>query len=220
MAEHVKTPRPYNSPLRRQQAAATRQAILEAADRLFAERGYPATTMETIAGAAGVSLKTVYLTFTTKGGLLRALWDLLLKGDQKVAGVAERQWYRDVLAEPDPQRQLRLTARHSRIVKERIGGILKVLRSAAPTDADADALWRLINTDFYHNQRVIVESLGAKQALRPDLDLTRATDLLWTLNHPDLWLLLVDQRGWTPAQWEAWFGDTACWHLLGPADAV
>jgi hypothetical protein len=95
-----------------------------------------------------------------------------------------------------------------------------VLRSAAPTDADADALWRLINTDFYDNQRVIVESLGAKQALRPDLDLTRATDLLWTLNHPDLWLLLVDQRGWTPAQWEAWFDDTACWHLLEPADAV
>ena len=62
--------RPYNSPRRQQQAAATRRAILEAAERLFLRDGYPATTMEAIAGEADVSLKTVYLPFSTKSGLL------------------------------------------------------------------------------------------------------------------------------------------------------
>lgn len=216
MTGRVNPPRRYDSPLRRQQAAATRQAILEAADGLFTERGYPATSMEAIAAAAGVSLKTVYLAFTTKSGLLRALWDLLLKGDQDTVGVADRAWYRDVLAEPDPHKQLRLTARNSRIVKERIGGILSVIRSAAPADPDASTLWQLINTDFHTNQQAIVERLAAKRALRPELTITRATDLLWTLNHPDVWLLLVGERGWTPAQWETWFADSACWQLLRP----
>ncbi len=216
MAEPVKPRRSYHSPRRQQQAAATRQAILEAAQRLFERRGYPATTMEQVAAEAGVALKTVYLAFTTKSGLLRALWDLRLKGDQAEAAVAERPWYREVVEEPDPERQLRGNARNARLVKERIAGVLKILRSAAPVDPDAEALWRLIQTDFYDNQRVIVESLEARQALRPGLDVAQASDILWTLNHPDVWLLLVGERGWTPGQWERWFADTACGQLLRP----
>jgi AcrR family transcriptional regulator len=214
MVEPVKPRRSYHSPRRQQQAAATRQAILEAAQRLFERRGYPATTMEQVAAEAGVALKTVYLAFATKSGLLRALWDLRLKGDQSEAAVAERPWYREVVEEPDPERQLRGNARNARLVKERIAGVLKILRSAAPVDPDAEALWRLIQTDFYDNQRVIVESLQARQALRPGLDVAQASDILWTLNHPDVWLLLVGERGWTPERWERWFADTACAQLL------
>jgi AcrR family transcriptional regulator len=215
MAERVKPRRSYHSPRRQQQAAATRQGILEAAQRLFEQRGYPATTMEQVAAEAGVALKTVYVAFATKSGLLRALWDLRLKGDQAEAAVAERPWYREVVDEPDPERQLRRNAHNARVVKQRVAGVLKVLRSAAPVDPDAEALWRLIQSDFYDNQRVIVGSLHAKRALRPGLDVARATDILWTLNHPDVWLLLVGERGWTPEQWERWFADTACAQLLG-----
>jgi len=100
------------------------------------------------------------------------------------------------------------------MVKQRIAGMLKVLRSAAPVDPDAAALWRLIQTDFYDNQRVIAQSLHARGALRPGLGVARATDILWTLNHPDVWLLLVGERGWTPGQWERWFAATACEQLL------
>ncbi len=214
MAERVKPRRSYHSPRRQQQAAATRQAILEAALRLFEQRGYPATTMEQVAAEAGVALKTVYVAFQTKSGLLRALWDLRLKGDQEQAAVAERPWYREVVDEPDPKRQLQRNARNARVVKQRIAGVLRVLRSAAPVDPDAAALWRLIQSDFYDNQRVIVETLHANKALRPGLDVAPATDILWTLNHPDVWLLLVGERGWTPEQWERWFADTACAQLL------
>jgi AcrR family transcriptional regulator len=217
MTEPVKLRRSYHSPRRRQQAAATRQGILEAAERLFERRGYPATTMEQVAAEAGVALKTVYVVFATKSGLLRALWDLRLKGDQEDAGMAERPWYREVLEEPDPGRQLRANAANARLVKERIAGVLKILRSAAPVDPDAEALWRLIQTDFYANQRVVVESVAAKGALRPGLDVALATDVLWTLNHPDVWQLLVGERGWTPEQWERWFADTARAQLLDQA---
>jgi AcrR family transcriptional regulator len=214
MAERVKSTRRYNSPRRQEQSAATRRSILEVAQRLFEQHGYPATTMEAIASEAGVALKTVYVAFATKSGVLRALWDLLLKGDVDEASVAERLWYREVVEAPDPERALRLNARNARIVKLRIGRLLEVIRDTAPIDAAIADLWELIQSDFYDNQRSIVEALHSKKSLRRGLDVTRAADILWTLNHPDVWLLLVRRRGWTPRQFEKWFADTSCAQLL------
>jgi AcrR family transcriptional regulator len=170
--------------------------------------------MAAIAAEAGVALKTVYVVFETKSGMLRALWHLLLRGDQDELPVGERRWYLDVLEEPDPERQLRLNARNSRIVKLRAGGLLKVIRDAAPSDSDIAELWSRIQADFYDNQRGIVETLRSKRTLRHGIDGARGTDILWTLNHPDLWQILVGERGWTPEQYEQWCADTACSQLL------
>ena len=213
MAERVKRRR-YDSTRRQEQAAQTRRAILAAAQRLFERDGYAATTMAAIAAEAGVALKTVYLAFETKSGLLRALWHLLLRGDEADVPIHERPWYREVLAEPDPERQLRLGARNARLVKERAAALLKVISSAAAADDDAAQLWARIEADFYDNQRAIVQVLHDKGALRDGLDVTRGADIMWTLNHPDLWHLLVGQRGWTPEAWEEWFADTVCEQLL------
>jgi AcrR family transcriptional regulator len=214
MSEPVKRTRGYDSPRRREQALATRRQILEAADRLFAQQGYPATTMGAIAADAGVALKTVYLAFETKSGVLRALWHLLLRGDEANAPVSDRAWYREVLDETDPVRQLWLNARNSRLVKERAGVLLGVVRDSAPVDPDIASLWARIQTEFYENQRAIVETLAERKALLPGLDATRAADILWTLNHPDVWQLLVRERGWTPADYERWFAESSCAQLL------
>ena len=215
MAGQVKPVRPYDSPRRREQAEATRRAVLDAARDLFERDGYVATSVPAVAEEARVAVKTVYLAFSTKSRLLRAVWDLALKGDDDETPVAQRSWYREILDEPDPERQLRVNARNARAVKTRIAGILRVIRDAAPADPEIASLWELIQSDFYANQRTIVESLQEKRALAPGLDVDRATDLLWTLNHPDVWLLLVGARGWTPDQFETWFADAACAQLLG-----
>jgi AcrR family transcriptional regulator len=215
VADITRPKRKYDSRLRQEQAAATRRSILDAAQRLFERDGYVATTMEAIAAETGVALKTVYSAFTTKSGVLRALWDLLLKGDVDDAPVAERPWYRDMLDEPDPERQLRLNAHNARAVKSRIGPLLRVIRSAAAVDPDSAALWHLIQSDFYENQRTLVDAIHERGGLRADLDPTQATDLLWTLNHPDVWLLLVVDRRWTPEQFESWLADITCHQLLG-----
>jgi AcrR family transcriptional regulator len=214
MAERVKSKRSYNSPRRREQAAATRRDILEAAQRLFEQQGYAATTMGAIASEAGVALKTVYVAFETKSGVLRGLWNMLLRGDVGDAPIAERETYRAVLDEPDPERQLRLTAQNSRAVKVRVGGVFEVIRTAAPIDPDIAALWSRIQTEFHANQRVIVESIAKKRALARGLDVDRGADILWTINHPDVWQLLVGERGWTPEQYEQWCADLACAQLL------
>ena len=208
------TTRPYNSERRRAQAAETRLQILEAAKTRFERDGYVATTMESIARDAGVALKTVYLACSTKSALLRSVWDLLLTGDVDDAPVAERSWYREMLEEPDPTEQLQLLAHGACTVKLRIGGVLRVIRDAATVDADAKALWSLIQTDFHDNQRAVVESLARHGGLRADLDVARATDVLWTLNHPDVWLLLVGQCGWSAEAFEVWLRDALRQQLL------
>ena len=215
MAKGVKTRRRYDSQRRREQAATTRGAILEAARRLFERHGYAATSMAAIAAEAGVALKTVYIGFETKSGLLRALWHLLLRGDQDDIPVGEQPWYREVIDERDAERQLRLNARNSRIVKARAGALMEVIRSAAPADPEIGKLWDRIQTEFYENQRSIVESLKERRALANGLDVDRAADILWTLNHPGVYWLLVNERGWTPAEYEEWLADAFCSQLLG-----
>ncbi len=212
MTDGVK--RAYHSPRRQAQAEATRREILEAALRLFERDGYAATAMAAIAADAGVALKTVYVAFETKSGVLRALWNLRLRGDRDELPVAQQEWYRRVVEEPDPERQLRLNARNSRERKLSIAPLFDVIRSAALVEPDIAALWERIQTEFHANQRVIAESLAARGALRPGLDVERATDVLWTVNHPDLWGLLVGERGWTPEQYEEWCADLACAQLL------
>lgn len=217
MADAVKGTRTYDSPRRRAQAAATRREILEAAERLFEQGGYAATTIAAIAAEANVALKTVYVNFDTKSGVLRALWNLRLRGDEGDARVPERPWFQEVLEEPDPMRQLRLTARYSREVKVRVGSLFEVIRGAAVVDPDIAALWERIQREFHATQRTIVESLETKNALRSGLSLDRAADILWTLNHPNVWQLLVHERGWTPEEHERWWSDIAAIQLLEPA---
>ncbi len=214
MTKGVKRARSYNSARRREQADTTRRDIINAAQKLFERDGYAATTMAGIAREAGVALKTVYLAFDSKSSLLGTLWDVLLRGGEDAPAVAQLAWYREVLEEPDPARCLRLNARNATAVRRRIGALLGVIRDAAPSDPAIGLLWKRIQASFYDNQHAIIDSIKAKDALRTGLDATRATDILWTLIHPDIWLLLVGQRGWSPEDFERWLGDIACEQLL------
>lgn len=214
MAKRVKPKRTYKSSIRDQQALVTRRIILDAARRIFEKHGYSAATMQAVAAEAGVVPKTVYSAFATKAGLLSALWGVVLRGGENAAPVGDLPWYREAIEAPVPERQLRLNARNSRMVKQRIAGVIGVIRDGATSDPAIGKLWREIENSFRHNQQAIVESIDRKQGLKAGLGTTRATDILWTLNHPDLWRLLVSERGWTPEDYERWFGDIACQQLL------
>jgi AcrR family transcriptional regulator len=214
MAKAVKKRR-YDSARRREQAAETRRDVLGAAQALFERDGYAATTVAAIASEAGVVPRTVYLAFETKAGLLRALWNLLLRGDDEEASVMQRQIYREVLEEPDPAEKLRLNARNALAAKRRMGRLLGVIRDAAPGDREIGGLWDRIQSEFHTNQRAIVDTLAAQGALREGLGAEEAGDILWALNHPDVWLLLVDRRGWSPERWEEWFSEASRAQLLG-----
>ena len=217
MAKAATTPkkkRRYHSPRRKEQAEATRKAILDAAERLFLRDGYVATSMAAIAKEAGVALKTVYLAFETKFGLLRALWHRNLRGGLEDVPVAEQEWFREVIEEPDPAKALRLNARNSRRVKARIAPLGDVLLNAAAADPEVKALSERIWSQFYDNQRDVVKSIHKRKGLKPGLTVDRAADILWSLNHPHVYLLLLRSRGWSEDDYERWLGDITCAELL------
>lgn len=75
MTEVSPQPQPQPRTRRDEYAEQTRQAVVDAARRLFAERGYVATTVNEIAAASRVSPGTVYQQCGGKQGLLHTLMD-------------------------------------------------------------------------------------------------------------------------------------------------
>jgi len=213
MSGDVKPRRRYESPRRREQADATRRAILDAAERLFGERGYAGTSVAEIAEGAGVALKTVYAVFGTKVEVLRALWNLRLRGDEDPVAVQDRPWVREVIEEPDPRRRLALVARNARVVRERTAVLSEIVRQAAPSEPQIAELWERFQRELYElGMRRIAETLERDGVLATDI--ATAADILWALVHPDSFLLLVRERGWTPEAYERWLAEALCRELL------
>jgi hypothetical protein len=57
-------------------------------------------------------------------------------------------------------------------------------------------------------------------ALRPDLDIEVAADLMWFYNDPSLYDKLVRQRGWSVDRFQAWLAEALQVQLLGKAPSV
>src|SRR5690242_3466184 len=76
----------------------TRLRILQAAHRLFVERGYGATTVQDVAEGAGVAVQTVYFVFGNKPSLLKELVDVTIAGDDEPVPTMQRPWFTDALA--------------------------------------------------------------------------------------------------------------------------
>ena|SRR5688572_17413338 len=210
--------RRYESPRRDAQAAQTRQVIIEAARQMFEAAGYNATSVPAIADEAGVALKTVYLAFDSKARLLRAVWEARLGAQEETIPVLERAWFREVAATPDPISKLALVAAQSRRVKSRTGSLLEVIRVAAPTDAEIATLWEDIESKLLRVQRAVIDQLRHSGHLSSAMTAKDAADVMWTLNHPDVWQLLVAKRRWTPSRYEKWLADAFRLHLLAHSD--
>ncbi len=173
--------------------------------------------MPAVAADASVALKTVYVVFETKAGLLRAVWEARLGGEEEATPVLQRRWMRELADEGRPAEKLRLLAVQSRRVKTATGPLLEVIRTAAATDPEIATLWADIQAKLLRVQRAVVDQLDALDALRPSLEAREAADILWTLNHPSVWHLLVRERRWSPARYEQWLHESSCLQLLGTA---
>lgn len=209
-------PRRYHSPRRKQQASRTRRAILDAAANLFATQGYAATTMTTIAEAAGVALDTVYATIGPKPVLFRLLVETAISGTDTPVPALERDYVQAIYAEPDPAAKLAVYAQATRQIQQRLAPLFGVLRQAAATDQELAALWQEIAERRAANMRLLAADLAATGALRADLTHQEVADVLWSTNSPEFYLLLVDQRGWDPDRYQQWLADAWRRLLLRP----
>ena len=200
--------RRYHSPRRSQQAEATRQAIVKAARKLFAEHGYQATTLQAVARKAEVSVPTLYAAFGSKAAILSALVKSA-GADEEIRSVAEA-----VFAEPDPRLQLRLAARVIRSIHERDADISDLLWQAGGGDPDLADAWRQSHHQQLVRQGELMEVLAGKQALKAGLPSEMATEIHWAVSSPEVYRLLVRERGWPPSRYENWLAESTATLLL------
>jgi AcrR family transcriptional regulator len=207
MTADVKTRRRYESPRRRDQARATRGAVLEAARLLFIERGYAATTITAIAERADVSPETVYALFAGKRGLLKELLDVAIAGDDDAPPVLDQGWVDDLRHEPDVGRRLRMLAKRGTEILGRRAAVDDVLRGAASADPEVARLWRRTRIERFEGQRELLGLAVAGAAARLRIDLDTGAAIVYAIGSPEAYLALVNDRGWTPRQFEEWYGD-------------
>lgn len=200
--------RKYRSALRDAQARATRRAIVDAAIALFAERGYAATSIDSIAEAAGVSRATVFNAVGGKATLLRAAYDTALVGDDEPVPLPQRPWAKPVRLATTQRELLQRYADMLVLVASRCARIYEVLRAAADVDEDARRHWEQVVSERRQGCATIVSMLSDHGPLRPDVDPEEAADVLWVLVDPGLYAQLVLERGWLPDRFRDWIADT------------
>ncbi len=194
-----------------------RAAVIQAARTLFLERGYGAATIEAISELADVPPATVYRLFSTKRGILKALLDVSIVGDDEDVPMADRPEVQTVIAEPTPTDQLAGLVKVVSNVNARVAPIYQILVSAAGSDPDAAGLLHELTQQRQAGQRLIARSLARRGALRPGLRERDAADIVHALMSPEVYKLLVTDRRWTPARYERWLATTVIEQLLAPA---
>ncbi len=199
--EPVKT-RSYRSAQRRDQAAATRLSVLAAARSLLQDKGYAATSVSEVARIAGVSLDTVYASVGRKPELVLAVIDMVLGGADEPVPAEEREYVRAIQRERSAPGKIRVYAAAVAIVVPRIATLQEALRTAGETDADCAATWRGLVNRRAANMRLFAADLRLTGELRDDLTDRQVADVVWSTNAAEYWRLL-EQRGWTTAQYEA-----------------
>ncbi len=191
-----------------------RAAVIGAARELFVERGYGTTTIEAISERADVPPATVYRLFSSKHGILKALFDVSIVGDDEEIPMGERPEVQALLGSSLPREQVAGFVAITVEVNQRVAPLYGILVSAAGTDPDAAAQLDELTGQRQRGQRSIARSLARAGALRPELRERDAADLIHALLSPELYRLLVVDRGWSPDRYARWLEAAVADQLL------
>jgi AcrR family transcriptional regulator len=182
--------------------------VIDAARVLFLEHGYVGTTIAAISRAADVPEPSVYRLFSSKLGILRALLDASIAGDDEPVPMRERPQVAVLLGERDASTVLAGFAAVTTAINQRTNEVYDMLRRAADADPDAAALFAEIQRQRDEGQGRIVSMLHRKRSLRPGLSRREAADIVHAVMAPEVYRLLVRDRGWPPDHYRRWAAQT------------
>jgi AcrR family transcriptional regulator len=204
----------YDSTRRREQARATRAAILDAARRRFLDEGFAATTVASLAADAGVSVDTIYKSYGGKAGLVRAIHEQALAGEGPVHAEARS----DALqrAERDPLAIIRAFGDFVIEIAPRTAPIMLLIRDAAISDPEMAELQAELDAERLRRMIHNAENLRNAGHLRADLSVEAAGEIGWLYTAPQLYELLVIKRGWSIQRFGAFVGDALAAAYLSP----
>lgn len=194
----------YDNSARAEQARLLQRKIIDAAAQALLENGWSGTTIAAIAARAGVSPETVYKRFGGKAGLLKAVYDVRMAGDDEPIPIVDRPAIQAMLTEPDPRRLAERYAALARDLIERAGPLVSVLLGVRDTDPELAAFIATTDAERLVGAGGFVSMMAFWTTLRVDPE--QARDIVWTLTSPELYDLLVTRRGWSLDAYQDWLG--------------
>lgn len=198
----------YESPRRSEQLDATRRRILEAARRLFRDKGYANTTMNEIARESGLAVPTVYKNFGNKRRLLLELIEQTI--DSRVP--AE---FASVIQQTTPRARIAGLAAMAVHLASTAADVISIVMGASGADPQFAEMVRRISEGRRQNAARVARSLARERALRPEVSEEQARDVMYALASPEIYELLVTRSGWSDDQFETWLSSTLAGSLLG-----
>jgi AcrR family transcriptional regulator len=200
--------REYDSTRRQAQANETRRHILEAARKLFMERGYAGATAEAIAAEAGVAAQTIYAIFKNKKKILVSLMNVSpTTGVEDHTPMLERPPVQAVSQELDQHRQLQMFAQVVASNLDQVAVVSEIMTDAAKVEPDFDRILQKLNKQRLEHMTFAVQQIASNEPFREKVDKAYATDTVWTLTSPDVFLLLTRDRGWSKEKYAQWLAD-------------
>jgi AcrR family transcriptional regulator len=191
-------------------AEETREAILDAARALFETDGH-SVGLETVARKAGVSRQAIYLHFSSRADLVRALHERI--NVQDVAPAMARVWgRRTALAGLDA-----FLAASAEVIP-RISGIADAL-APSRADPDLEATGEAPRESRYADCLRMGEWLERDGMLAAGVTAADAADVLCMMvSIPSYQILVVDRR-WSSQRWTRWLRVALHQTLLGSREA-
>ena len=196
--------RSYDASRRRAQARARRLAVVLAARDLFERDGFRLTTIAAIAAHAGVSAESVYKGFGTKAALAKAVFDLVIAGDDEPVPVAERLAVQAVRDEPDVRRKIAMFVAGLAERQARSAGVQILIRDGRHVDDSLAPVWAKLNDEGLAGMTVLGRHLLQTGQLRDGIDLEEVRDVLWNYLAIDTYERLVLAQGWPLERYSRW----------------
>ena len=196
--------RSYDASRRREKARARRLAVVLAARELFERDGFRLTTIAAVAEHAGVSAESIYKGFGTKAALAKAVFDVVIAGDDEPVPVAERPAAQLVRDEPDVRRRIALyvdglAQRQARSAKVQI-----LIRDGRHVDDSLAPVWATLNEEGLVGMTMLGRHLLDTGQLRDGIGLDEVRDVLWNYLAIDTYERLVLSRGWPLEKYSHW----------------
>ena len=204
----MSTDRAYDNRSRAEAALATRRRIIEAAQAILLREGYHAMSVNALASSAGVSSQTVYNAIGGKSSVVKAVYDVLLVGDDAPVAMQDRPEFRAMSQAPDREGFVRAYAALCATIYERVGPLLGVLLAqGSGGDTGLQEFVATIDLERRVGNTNALTALEAAHGLPTRFDRERFTDTVWTVTAPEIYDRLVRRCGWTHAMYAAWLAD-------------
>lgn len=179
---------------------------------MFLERGYRASTVSAIAQRAGVHVDTVYELVGRKPAIVRELIERAISGGAVAVPARERDYVMAIRAAATAREKIAIYAAALAPIMSRVAPLVRALADAASTDDESRRVWQEISDRRARNMREFVLDLAASGGLRTGLTTNEAADTVWLTNSPEAYLMLTEERGWSPERYGEWI--KATWSRL------